>query len=127
MAAEADPSVTPYRQIAADLRRKIVDGDLGPDDKLPSARELMETYGVATQTVQNAFRLLRAEDLIYSIQGRGTFVRADLDPTALPGGEEPSAAYLQVLDQLTAMGEEIQHLGRRVDELEAARDQAQGS
>lgn len=120
MSAEVEESTTPYRQIAADLRRRIVSGELGPDAKVPSARELMETYGVATQTVQNALRMLRAEELTYSVQGRGTFVRADIDHDAISHdaeGDEPSPEYIALRNQLESLADEVRAIRQQLDEL----------
>ncbi|MGW3332981.1 GntR family transcriptional regulator [Streptomyces rubiginosohelvolus] len=70
-----DDSRPPYVQVADYLRRQIQSGELGPGDKVPSSRELQEKFGLASATVQNAFRLLKSEGLIYSVQGRGSFIR----------------------------------------------------
>ena len=70
-----DDSRPPYVQAAEVLRREITTGRLKPGDKLPSARALQDRYGIASGTVQNALRLLKSDGLIYSVQGRGSFVR----------------------------------------------------
>jgi GntR family transcriptional regulator len=64
-----------FRQIAAALRERILDGDLGTGDRLPSETELMAQYGVARMTVRNALAELRAEGLVIAEHGRGVFVR----------------------------------------------------
>jgi len=63
----------PYVQVAARLRERIETGELGP--KLPSIMDLAEQTGVAPRTVQRALKILHDEGLIYSVPGRGTFVR----------------------------------------------------
>ncbi|MFE7657315.1 GntR family transcriptional regulator [Streptomyces bottropensis] len=65
----------PYVQTADALRKQIQDGKLAPGAKLPSARDLQAQYGIANSTAQNALRVLKEEGLIYSVQGRGVFVR----------------------------------------------------
>ncbi|MEU7649025.1 winged helix-turn-helix domain-containing protein [Streptomyces huasconensis] len=70
-----DDSRPPYVQAAEVLRREINTGRLKPGDKLPSSRALQDRYGIASSTVQNALRLLKSEGLVYSVQGRGSFVR----------------------------------------------------
>ncbi|MGH3939724.1 MAG: GntR family transcriptional regulator [Pseudonocardiaceae bacterium] len=42
---------TPSRQIAADLRKAIRDGEYRPGHQLPSGNALARRYGVARQTV----------------------------------------------------------------------------
>jgi GntR family transcriptional regulator len=66
----------PWRQIAADLRRAIDIGEYCPGDRLPTGAELMDRYGVARQTVQNAVEQLRSEGLITSTPGGRVYIRA---------------------------------------------------
>ncbi|MGB6163520.1 MAG: GntR family transcriptional regulator [Pseudonocardiaceae bacterium] len=68
------PKLAPFRRIAADLREAIRRGEYAPGHQLPSASALVERYGVARQTVQNAIDLLRAEGLVLGRQGAGWFV-----------------------------------------------------
>ena len=68
------PESAPFRRIAADLRESIRRGEYAPGHQLPSASALVERYGVARQTVQNAIDLLRAEGLVFGRQGAGWFV-----------------------------------------------------
>lgn len=65
-------------RIVDDLRERIDSGDLGPGARLPSTRELIESYGVSTQTVQRAISVLRSEGVVESIPGKGVFVRSAL-------------------------------------------------
>ncbi|MFF0183576.1 GntR family transcriptional regulator [Streptomyces sp. NPDC005244] len=75
-----------YDQIAADLRGRIVRGELAAGDALPSERELTEHWGVARATVVRALDVLRQEDLIETRQGLGSIVRERL-PLARTAGE----------------------------------------
>ncbi|HEY3482619.1 MAG TPA: GntR family transcriptional regulator [Streptomyces sp.] len=63
------------RQIAADLRAQIARGDYRPGQQLPSTAALQKTYGVANQTVQNAFNLLHQQGITEGRAGAGVFVR----------------------------------------------------
>lgn len=65
----------PFRRIAADLRAAITRGEYRPGHQLPTTRTLMGRYGVARQTAGNALHLLRAEGLITTLPGGGTYVR----------------------------------------------------
>lgn len=116
----ADDPRAPYLQIADDLRRAIALGRLEPGDKLPSARELMDTYGVSTTTAQSAFRLLQSEGLTYSVQGRGTFVRDS--PPADAASSEPSSDYVELLKLLDSIGDQIRKMEQRLTALEEERD-----
>lgn len=65
----------PYRQIADNLRDDILSGRLASGDKLPSERELAETYGVERATAHRAVQELQLAGLVAAEQGRGVFVR----------------------------------------------------
>jgi DNA-binding FadR family transcriptional regulator len=65
-------------QRTEEIRRQIEDaiknGDFGPGDRLPSERELVETFGVSRVSVREAIRSLEAIGLVRVYQGRGAFV-----------------------------------------------------
>jgi GntR family transcriptional regulator len=62
-------------QLAGELRGQIRRGELEPGDRLPPERTLVETYGTSRTTVSAALAVLKAEALVSSGPGRGTFVR----------------------------------------------------
>lgn len=64
-----------YRQVADRLRPSIESGEWPAGHKLPSESQLMEQFGVSRVTVRLAVGALRAEGLILTRQGRGSFVR----------------------------------------------------
>ena len=57
--------------VAGALRRRILGGELGPGDSLPAESELISQFGVSRETVRLALRLLDAEGLTATSQGRG--------------------------------------------------------
>lgn len=63
-----------YGQIADDLRHKIINGELVAGDQVPTERELREQYQVSAAAARQALATLRAQGLIYSVQGKGSFV-----------------------------------------------------
>lgn len=64
-----------YEAVAAALRDRIVSGDLGWGDRLPSQDALCSEFAVSRIVVRNALDLLEAEGLIDRVQGGGAFVR----------------------------------------------------
>ncbi len=70
----SDPTPA-YLQIADALRRQIADGDLPDGASLPSVRHLVDQFGTAQGTVRQAIEQLKAEGLVATRQGSGTFVR----------------------------------------------------
>lgn len=103
---EANDPRTPSVQIADDLRRRIEDGEFGPNAKLPSIRDLASQYRVATMTAQGALQRLRDEGRAYS-SGRGHFVG---DPD-----NSPSLA-----ERLREVEAEVRELRSRIETLESA-------
>lgn len=65
-----------YVEIAADLRKQMQNGALGPGDRIPSLTEIQKQYGVTVTTANRAFKQLKAEGLTYAKPGVGTVVAA---------------------------------------------------
>jgi len=59
------------REIAAELRRLIADGQLASGDLLPSESELARRFAAARSTVQRAMRQLETEGVVKAHQGKG--------------------------------------------------------
>ena len=68
-----------FRQMSDHLREAISTGRLGDGDQLPSEAQLIDHYGVTRMTARQALSVLKAEGLVVSEHGRGSFVR--LRPT----------------------------------------------
>ena len=64
-----------YETIAQDIQSRIEDGDLVPNDKLPTVVDLCDRYGVSKITVKRAFEILTERGLIASKRGSGTYVK----------------------------------------------------
>jgi GntR family transcriptional regulator len=76
---QVDPSSpTPlHEQVAGRLRRAISEGEAGPGERLPPARDLAAVLGVNSNTVLRALRNLRDEGLLEFRRGRGITVAGD--------------------------------------------------
>lgn len=59
-----------YQQIANDVVRSIVRGDLRPGDPLPSEADLMARHGVSRGTARHALRQLDAGGLSTPVPGK---------------------------------------------------------
>ena len=65
-----------HAQVCNSLRDRILSGDLAPHQRLPSESCLMQAFGVSRVTVRQGLKDLAAQGLVYSQQGRGSFVSA---------------------------------------------------
>ncbi|MER7670554.1 GntR family transcriptional regulator [Kitasatospora sp. NPDC096128] len=99
-----------YQRLAADLRRRIAEGEFTSDAALPVESELERQYGVARNTVRLAVDVLVNEGRLVRLQGKGTYLREHpvLDhraygPTLAPVPRDclaaPSAVYLGEADE----------------------------
>jgi DNA-binding transcriptional MocR family regulator len=70
-----------YRRLAEALRAAINRGDLPASTRLPPERALAQHLGVSRTTVVMAYDVLRADDVLESRQGSGTWVRQGPDPS----------------------------------------------
>jgi GntR family transcriptional regulator len=89
-----------YREIAADLRRRIAAGEFD-DHLLPSEATLTGAYGASRVTVRKALEALKDEGLVASRQGMGWSV----DP----------AVVRQALGRLTTVEAQLAASGRQAE------------
>ena len=63
-----------HDQVAAEIRRAVAEGEAGPGDRLPLAKDLAAVLGVNKNTVLRALHILRQEGLLEFRRGRGITV-----------------------------------------------------
>ena len=106
-----------FRRLENDLRTQIRAREFPADTPLPTEAELATRYGVSRQTVRRAFHDLVAENLVFRVPGRGTFVTP------------PSGRYLRQfgsVDDLMALSSDsvmqvVEPLAPAVDPMAAGR------
>lgn len=64
-----------YQKIVDDIKRKISSAELNPGDTVLSEAALCKEYGASRMTVRKGLAILANEGYIYSIPGKGNFVR----------------------------------------------------
>lgn len=72
-----------HEQVASEIRRAIADGEAGPGERIPQAKDLAKVLNVNTNTVLRALRLLRDEGLIEMGRGRAIIVAGTPERTAV--------------------------------------------
>jgi len=66
-----------YEQLIDNIKGLILAGELMPDDKLPSVRNLARELGINPNTIQKAYSELERKGVITTLPGRGSIVLAD--------------------------------------------------
>lgn len=66
-----------YEQIEDGIKKAIFEGELNDGEVLPSVRQLAKDLNVSAITTKRAYIDLEHEGLVYTISGKGTFVKID--------------------------------------------------
>ena len=64
-----------YIQIYKVILSSIKNGEYRENTPLPSERELCEKYFVSRSTIRQTISLLKEADFVYTVQGKGTFIK----------------------------------------------------
>ena len=93
-----------YRQLFQQLRQRIVSGQLGASEQLPSVRELSADLKINFLTVAKVYQMLERDGLVETKRGTGTFV---LDGRTTRSLGEKRKLIAAAVEQVVA---EAQHL-----------------
>ncbi len=69
--------IRPYEQIVTQIQHAIRDGQFTRGTRLPTERELADSFGVSRGVVREALKVLGTMGLVESRQGSGLYVRND--------------------------------------------------
>lgn len=98
-----------YQQMVDRIAELVTIGVYEPDQQLPSVRSVARDLGVNPNTVQKAYQELERQGVLYSISGRGSFVK--------PGGGAQERIRLQSLDALKSAVECTKRAGVQLREV----------
>lgn len=65
-----------YQQLYDQISSQIISGVLKPDELLPSIRTAAKELRVSIITIKKTWEMLEASGLIYTIAGKGTYVKS---------------------------------------------------
>ena len=71
----SESTLSIYEQIIKSIKNSIVKVELLPVDMLPSIGSLARDLGISVITTKRAYEELEMEDLLYSVQGKGFYVK----------------------------------------------------
>lgn len=101
-----------YEQVKDGIKEAIVNGELKAHDLMPSVRQLAADLNVSMITTKRAYADLEREGLIYTVAGKGTFVK--LEDIGMI--QEKHAA--EALEQFRAQAEALKKLDVPIERLE---------
>ena len=75
-------SQTPiYQQLFDQISSQIITGDLKADDLLPSMRTIAKELRVSIITIKKTWELLEQNGFIYTVKGKGSYVKKNTKTT----------------------------------------------
>lgn len=99
-----------HEQIKEKIKMLIISGVWKPDERIPSVRELAQMLTVNPNTIQKAYKDLEAEEFIYSIRAKGSFVAPQNRSAYHPRREELLRELERNVLELMYLNEPIEHL-----------------
>jgi GntR family transcriptional regulator len=109
-----------YKQVTDQIKDAIASGDLKPNDKLPSIRELARALKISMITIKRAYLDLESEGYILTRAGMGSFV-AEIDHENLR--DEKLQEFMDELTRILRTGrkfgitrEDIAQIVQRIEE-----------
>lgn len=64
-----------YQQLYEQISTQIINGELKPNEVLPSMRVFAKEIRVSIITIKKTWELLERDDLIYTVKGKGSYVK----------------------------------------------------
>ncbi len=93
-----------YEQLILSIKEDILHGVLRPGDQIPSVREMAKRLLMNPNTVSKAYKILENEQVLITIKGKGTFVKA-LD--SVPRDEHLQISIQEITAWVTVFEEEL--------------------
>ncbi|WP_338754562.1 GntR family transcriptional regulator [Bacillus sp. FJAT-52991] len=109
-----------YEQLTEKIKEMIMHNVFQPDEQLPSVRQLAGDLAINPNTIQKAYRELEREGFIYSLPGKGNFVKAQKNT----GNEQ---RVKQLKNELLALISEALYLGISKKEITELAEKAEQS
>ena len=109
-----------YEQIVESFKIQIFKGILRADEQMPSVRSLAMELSTNPNTVQRAYAELEWQGFIYTVKGRGNFVKGD-DTLKITRKQEVIDEIVDLLVEANGIGitydEVLSEINERIAEL----------
>lgn len=109
---DTENTISIYEQIVKSIKNSIIKEEITPGDMLPSIRSLARDLQISVITTKRAYEELEKEGLVYSIQGKGFYVK---EPNLEKLREEQLKAFEVNAENLITEGIK---LGLTLDEMQ---------
>lgn len=106
-----------YEQIKVQIKAQILSGELAPNAPLTSMRQLAKDLRVSVITTTRAYGDLEAEGLIYTLQGRGSFVKCDPETIRQQYFQSVDQSLKTAVEKGRAAGMNLAQLQNRLEEI----------
>lgn len=93
-----------YEQLIAQFEYGILSGEIAPDGKLPSVRELSQELSVNPNTLQRAYVEVERRGLCYSVPGSGRYLTKDALLHLKSDAEQKINAFADLTAALKKLG-----------------------
>ena len=107
-----------YLQIIEQIKKRISLGDWPPGEKLPSIRELAVAIRVSVITIKRAYQELESQGVIYTQQGKGSFVSPDSTLERQMRESDMTEQLTNVLSLAESLGWSLEDIAQRLNELQ---------
>lgn len=104
-----------YLQVKESLYHLMLSGALEQGDQLPSVRNLASDLAINPNTIARAYDLMEKDGLIYTVQGKGTFVA----PLKVLSDQRKEELYLQfdrLVGEFALLGVSSRELQQRLQQ-----------
>ncbi len=105
-----------YEQIKMQIKEQILSGELSADEPLTSMRQLARQLRVSVITTTRAYGDLEAEGLIYTVQGRGCFVKGNAEMVRQQYRRTVEKALKTAVEKGRAAGMDFNELQMKLEE-----------
>jgi GntR family transcriptional regulator len=93
-----------YEQLIAQFEYGLLSGEIAPDGKLPSVRELSQQLTINPNTLQRAFSEIERRGLCFSVPGNGRYIAKDALESLKRAASDRLSAFSALAESLAAGG-----------------------
>ncbi|GAA0751029.1 GntR family transcriptional regulator [Clostridium sartagoforme] len=101
---DTESNISIYEQIIKSIKNSIIQEEIFPGDMLPSIRSLARDLQISVITTKRAYEELEKEGLIYSVHGKGFYVK---EPNRQKLREEQLKEFEALFENLIIQGKKL--------------------